>query len=320
MNQQVIKQQARDWVLRINMNGLDEREQLEFNTWIHQNPKHQQAFSKTEETWKAIGYGDELERYIASTDFTSRQTPFVKYGLGLAAAACILMLISPFIFKHHNHSETFISNHHGNSEYYLKDGSRLRLSGDSQATMRWSKSSRELTLDKGSIYIEVEHNTQKPFIVHSHQHQIIVVGTAFEVQQSPSATQISVTEGRVKIEKPKAFLWSKKHTADTLEAGQQLKLHTDGNKGNIRPFDKNNKLAWLNDRLSYEHEKLEQIINDINRYSHKKYFIENNKIKNINLTLSFKTDQADAAIKGIAASQNLSLIHRSGQIVISHPR
>jgi len=93
----------------------------------------------------------------------------------------------------------------------LKEGSRLNQNDN------FNGSTREITLE-GEAFVEIAHNPNKPFIIHTGSVKTTALGTSFSIKAVPGETSITVgvVEGKVKIEEGEKLL-------ATLGANQQFK-------------------------------------------------------------------------------------------------
>ena len=71
----------------------------------------------------------------------------------------------------------------GEYDLTLSDGSRLWMNSESEIRIpvQFSKEQRDVYM-KGEIYFDIAPDAQHPFVVHTHQGNIRVVGTSFNVE------------------------------------------------------------------------------------------------------------------------------------------
>lgn len=82
----------------------------------------------------------------------------------------------------------------------LPDGSRITLNGNSTLVYHSDFSeNRELTLT-GEAFFKVHRDTAHPFVVHTKQAGVTVLGTSFNVNASdPAHTKVNVATGKVEV-------------------------------------------------------------------------------------------------------------------------
>ncbi len=112
----------------------------------------------------------------------------------------------------------------GKAYVHLPDGSHLRVSGSSQLALTRSEADDvALTLERGSLAVRASHQSRKGFVVHSGGLSVNVIGTVFGVMNDAEQVEVSVTEGRVRVELP---------TGESVfvEPGQRLRFDTKTQK------------------------------------------------------------------------------------------
>jgi hypothetical protein len=106
----------------------------------------------------------------------------------------------------------------GRAFVHLPDGSHLRVGAASQLALTRSEADDvALTLERGSLAVRASHQSRKGFVVHSGGLSVNVVGTVFGVTNDAEQVEVSVTEGKVRVELP---------TGESLfvEPGQRLRF------------------------------------------------------------------------------------------------
>lgn len=112
----------------------------------------------------------------------------------------------------------------GKAFVHLPDRSHLRVGGGSQLALTRSESDDvALTLERGSLAVRASHQTRKGFVVHSGGVSVQVIGTVFSVTNDAEVVEVSVSEGKVRVELP---------SGDTtfVEQGQRLRFDTKSAK------------------------------------------------------------------------------------------
>lgn len=106
----------------------------------------------------------------------------------------------------------------GKAFLHLPDGSHLRVAGSSQLALTRSEADDvALTLERGSVAVRASHQRRKGFVVHTGGLSVNVVGTVFGVSNDAEKVEISVSEGRVRVELPSG-------ESVFVEPGQKLRF------------------------------------------------------------------------------------------------
>ncbi len=95
------------------------------------------------------------------------------------------------------------TNNLGKAYVHLPDGSHLRVGGASQLALTRSEADDvALTLERGSLAVRASHQVRKGFVVHSGGLSVNVVGTVFGVSNDSEQVEVTVIEGKVRVELP----------------------------------------------------------------------------------------------------------------------
>jgi hypothetical protein len=112
----------------------------------------------------------------------------------------------------------------GKAFVHLPDGSHVRLGGASQVALtRSDVDDVALTLERGTLAVRASHQERKGFVVHSGGLSVNVVGTVFGVTNDAEQVEVSVSEGRVRVELPSG-------ESVMVEPGQRLRFDPKSQK------------------------------------------------------------------------------------------
>jgi ferric-dicitrate binding protein FerR (iron transport regulator) len=175
-----------------------------------------------------------------------------KYRFALAAASVLIILAMGFLLKRHfNNSMNFPSSTDlqqvyvkpgSKSKIILPDGTVVRLNGSSRLSYsnNFNKSIREVNLE-GEAYFDVTKDAKHPFIVHTSNIDIKVLGTLFNVKSYAQDPTIETTLLRGSIEvydkndasAPKVILRPNEKLVFTKKANEKI---TAPNKSVVNPI------------------------------------------------------------------------------------
>jgi transmembrane sensor len=210
-SKQDIQQQACEWISRFDR-GLSEAEKLAFADWVNISQTHRQYLFEFAQTWDELSVLNELNTLFPLRDSHHRQTnTFSKRTNVGIAASLAFVLISCFAWLVNiqymssmeepsllvREAETNVGEHR---ELSLADGSVIHLNTDSQVSIDFSDTHRDIHLIRGEAHFEVAHDEQRPFIVTAGDNTVTAIGTAFNVQiTNPNELELLVTEGKVLV-------------------------------------------------------------------------------------------------------------------------
>jgi ferric-dicitrate binding protein FerR (iron transport regulator) len=161
----------------------------------------------------------------------------------------------------------------------LSDGTKVWLNADTKLRypVKFSDNKRDVYLT-GEAYFKVAHNKQAPFTVHSHDAEIKVLGTSFNVSAYNDQEFIATTlvEGAVQIQN----LGNQK----LLKPGFQSTVIRGRNEIDIREVDAYLYTSWVNGVYEFENMELEYIMTQLGRWYDVKFFFTEESYKHIKFT------------------------------------
>jgi transmembrane sensor len=185
----------------------------------------------------------------------------------------------------------------------LADNSVLHLNTDSAVTIRYGKTERLVTLTAGQAGFEVAHEPDRPFRVLAGSAEIVDIGTQFDVRLARNSTVVTVVEGRVEvgpspIRKTLGTNVGQPRAARFVElaAGQQVSVAEGEWPAVPITLDVQSTIAWLHQEIVFDHEPLERVAAEYNRYTAKPIEIATPALRNMQISGVFSTDDPDAFI------------------------
>jgi transmembrane sensor len=185
----------------------------------------------------------------------------------------------------------------------LTDGSILHLNTDSAASIRYGKAERRVMLTSGQAEFEVAHERDRAFRVIAGSAEVVDLGTKFDVRLEHNSTVVTVVEGRVAVG-PSPMLEklgttiSQNHPPRFVElrADQQISVTEGAWPATPVAVDAQNTTAWLRREIVFDHEPLERVAAEYNRYTAKPIEIATPALRNLQISGVFATDDPDAFI------------------------
>lgn len=234
----------------------------------------------------------------------------------LRMAAVLLLGFTGSLFYYFNYYEApeseqivnsapkhYVTGEDQQRELTLTDGTKIRLNSNSQVWIpERAGDTREVRME-GEAYFDVTRNPEKPFIIHTDNASIQVLGTAFNVKSSPSksSVQVAVVEGSV------SFSSSAEQTTEEsviLEKGQFGYLNED--KITIEEFGVENYLAWMRGRLVFEDLALSQVCVQLTRLYDVQCGFDDEALKELLLSTNISDDSFEKVLSVISLSLDIS--------------
>ena len=152
-----------------------------------------------------VSIGREAARRGAPTVVSregGRRAPsrFRRVAMLATAATVVGLMIVAFIAKGQLHGPPEYATEVGEQRSFrLADGSTVILDSRSRLRLAFDNSVRAVDLLQGRALFRVAANPGKPFIVRAGGTTVRVIGTQFDVNESATATVVTVVEGRVAV-------------------------------------------------------------------------------------------------------------------------
>jgi transmembrane sensor len=198
----------------------------------------------------------------------------------------------------------------------LADNSVLHLNTDSAVNVRYSKSERLVTLMSGQAEIEVTHEANRVFRVHTRSADIIDIGTQFDVRLEQGSTIVTVIQGRVAVG-PQSSSPNYAVRSIELTANQQLRVAEGEWPATPVAVDAERTTSWLHRQIAFDHEPLERVAAEYNRYTSKPIEIATPALRALRISGVFATDDTDAFIAFLRSLKGVRVEVTETRILVS---
>jgi transmembrane sensor len=185
----------------------------------------------------------------------------------------------------------------------LADSSILHLNTDSAVTIRYGKDERLVILTSGQAEFEVAHEPNRVFRVIAGPAEVVDLGTKFDVRLQQQATVVTVIEGRVAVAAPQtteepAMGSNAGHVRRVVQLGADQQISVTEGDWPATPIavDAERTTAWLRREIVFDHEPLERVAAEYNRYTTKPIEIATPALRSLQISGVFATDDAEAFI------------------------
>lgn len=232
-------------------------------------------------------------------------------------------------------SHTVTTKKGSRSKLVLPDGSEVWLNADSKVSYdeTFGKDKREITLT-GEAFFDVVKDADRPFIIYTPILEIKVLGTAFNVRaySEEKNVQTSLIRGSVEV-----TVKNIDNKTITMKPNEKLVVKIPQEDNRTIPIDnKNNQekniilsklnaigkdsvyaeTEWINNRIAFNHEKLENIALQLERWYGVEIVITDNKLKNLNFSGVFEDENAEQIIEALHYAGNFEYVVVKKTIII----
>lgn len=193
----------------------------------------------------------------------------------------------------------FATRHGEQQTHRLADGSVLHLNTDTAVTVQYSKTERQIVLTSGQAGFEVAHEPKRPFHVFAGSAEVIDLGTTFDVRLRSDTTVVTVVEGRVAVGlsdiSESRSMSSNPRPPRLVELGpnQQVSVSRDEWPATPTTIDAKRTTAWLHRQIAFNHEPLERVAAELNRYAPKPIEIMTPGLGKLEITGVFSIDDTE---------------------------
>lgn len=341
LSQNSVEEQANAWLVCLYSEQISDATKEDFLTWLQASKKHASVYKQVEQAWRDIPLAENIVEHESlvehkgtvaaqsQADVEQTQTNKVvsianrshkKMNTLLAIAASLIITITGYTLWWPQASQTqqYATAVGELKTITLPDNSLVYLAAKSTFTSYFSANERKVNLTSGTAYFDIEPNKNKPFYVVAGASEITVIGTEFEVRKGQEHTRISVTEGVVSLS---TILPSHSNTIDNplkemLTVGQRAFMAKNGDLIAKNNVEKNNVATWKSGRLIYLDEKLDVIVEDVNRYRSVPIIIKSDELKELTFTASFDVDKSEEMLTALQQLPNINVVREAQAIFI----
>ena len=208
------------------------------------------------------------------------------------------------------------------STHILEDGSVLSLNSNSQVEVNYTLNKRVINLLWGEAHFDVTPDPRRPFEVYAGNRMVKAVGTAFSVYRLKNNIEVLVTEGKVDLAIIESTLVVTPESTPTdsdavkqnlaanpmentvtviasLEAGQSISIPVSS-KSLDTPVveyaqgDIVRKLSWLDGRLVFAGESLEEVVAEVSRHTPLLIEVADPELRKLRIGGQFQAGETDA--------------------------
>jgi len=160
----------------------------------------------------------------------------------------------------------------------LTDGTQVWV--NSETSIRYPVAFRGDTREvyiKGEAYFDVAHNASKPFIVHSGDLEVQVLGTAFGINTFNSDIKTALVRGSVELQANKQ--------KQRLSPGEVGQYNTQSAKLSLSDEDIRSLVAWKDNILYFDRVDLAEITAQLGRTYDYEFVFDNPELKKLGFTM-----------------------------------
>jgi transmembrane sensor len=311
-------------------------EEQQFADWLEADPANRLAYDEVTRSWEisALAAADPTVVQMRTDALTARPTreqrDYSRMWGALATAALVLIAFTGVYFAR----PSFVGSPQSvaaNPDHIvlrtgigeratasLEDGSTVVLNTNSILEINYSKLRRDVRLVAGQVLFKVAHDTARPFVVAAANHEVVAVGTEFEVKLDGEKVRVALLQGRVRVEPIAAHRGAAGDDSVAVMApGEQLVASAAGmivNHANVEEL-----VSWKSGRVRFDNMRLGDAVAEMNRYSRTRITIDDPATADIRITGAFRTGQSYSFAQTIGEAFPVD-VQESGDTIRLHSR
>jgi transmembrane sensor len=296
-------------------------EKLHIEAWKEISPANRDTYNAARFIWeKSLEVGTmqfDTEKALTAIHeklsepilIPSKNKVFPLYVRIAAIAAVILLPILYFIFYPSNSilKEAY-STYYSGAEIKtleLKDGSRVWLNKFSTLRVPVNFNGKEFNITlNGEAYFQIAHNPYRTFRINTAHNQIEILGTAFNLKASDTASiaVLSVTEGKVR------YMQNALAYAKVIEKGQMAISDASRKIITTEPIPDDNFLSWKTHVIRFRNTPLKLALQTLSDYYNTKFVIADTSLNQYPVTTTIVNLPVDEVVKILnLASDSISI-------------
>lgn len=292
----------------------------ELNEWLQASDTNKALFEKMKQIWSASKQRNEFSEIDEKADWkkiqakrrakNNRLNPWLKY-----ATVVMITLGVSLIYLYENTAGfgkiTQTKTEQEPSELLLADGTKVYLNKNSKLIYpKEFNDDKRLVKLRGEAFFDVKPKPNKPFIIESGDAIIKVLGTSFNVyNKADNSTELGVRTGKVSLKSKED-----KDQEIILEKGDIGLLR---NQKVIKLKSKFiNQDSWKTRVLIFHQVELTEVLKDLEKHYEVKFENKNQKIKDLNITISFENIKVGVVIHQLELLLQVKIIKRKNIYII----
>jgi transmembrane sensor len=314
-------QEAARWYARIRAPDCSVDERAAFDSWCAE-PLHAAAYEQAHKiaiaAQRLIATDPRLQAMldeamlapsaVATTDAVDPKVARARsWKIPATMAASLALAVASLFFVSQLHSpDTALTYETADAtrSVQLEDGSLAQLDVGTRMRVRMTPQRRQITLESGRAMFDVAHDRDRPFSVAAATSRTTALGTRFQVQLQDERVVVTLAQGSVAIDNEGSTqVWQEK-----LHPGEQIEIDVASADRAKHAVDPSVVMSWARGRLLFRDTRLEDAIEEVNRYSAKKVRLGDRDLADLTVGGNFITGDSEPVVAALAAVLPLRVV------------
>jgi transmembrane sensor len=261
-----IRAEAAEWFARAHSDDWSGADQEKLDAWLRRSLSHEAAYWRLEGAWMEAARLTVL-RASAETRNPAAARHVIPAPIKILVVAVFVAVIGVAGYSYLSGplAERITTPVGGQRTLVLSDGSQIELDTNTVVRVAMNADKRTVWLDRGEVYFRINHDAKRPFAVTVGDHRIVDLGTQFLVKQSADNVEVSLLEGRARLEAGGGLFPTR---SIELSPGDVATATVDSMSVTKKPTKAlANELGWRRGVLVFEGTSLADAAAEMNRYN-----------------------------------------------------
>jgi transmembrane sensor len=345
---QQINQEACAWIAKLHGGEPSQHEKEELRVWMAQSPAHKAEIRHLAKLWGELNVLTELavvaELPVTESWWNSLSLSFLfrrrvlMGAMGCAVLVLMAVLVPPYYSDTtpHKlspvlHTTVLHTTVVGEQQLItLDDGSTILLNTDSQVKVDYTTSARNIYLSRGQAHFDVVSNPVRPFRVFAGQGMVRAVGTAFSVYLKDRFLEVTVTEGSIELhaihqpENDNELVFGEAALDEmerlvVVKAGQNVTfdpaVKTIKSIETVNALAISRKLAWREGLLKFSGDPLQEVVEEVSRYTDISIVILDPEIRELRIGGFFQVGEVEKMFEALETSFGVRVVRVDENLV-----
>jgi transmembrane sensor len=348
-NSRLEKEEAGQWLARLDR-GLTRTEHEALCQWLRE-PRHREILFRLARDWDSMAVLEDLAELFPlpqKSAFSWQLAGRVAVVLLLVAAVATAVFYtrpyrqratSPQVAaRPRNEAASGVS---FNANYAtpvgkrrtveLPDHSVIQLNTNTELHVEYSGTARLITMSRGEALFQVAKDPNRVFTVRVSGYDFKAVGTAFDIRaDGQSCLRLTVTEGRVRVHRtPRVEMEARDvpppTSSDTtfvvVEANKAVSIGARSERIDVlTPAQVADATAWQHGVIVFKATPLEQVVNELARYSTVRLVISEPKLASLPVSGYFEVGDLDNLAAALEQNVGIKITKQNGYLLLSTPQ
>lgn len=329
-----INREACAWIAKLHGAELSPQERIRLQRWLRQSAQHSAELRRMARRWEELNVLTELAVPVETPGLwqllkgASGLNPFRHIAVFGAFAAAAVLVFAVVLWPQLNTaggapSASAYATAIGEQRLVtLSDGSTILMNTDSQVSVDYTRDYRTVHLIRGEAHFDVSPQPHRPFRVFAGRGLVRAVGTAFSVYLKEDTVEVTVTKGQVEIDAIQSAAGSaapapaQKQKLAVISAGQSAIFDQVVKSVEMVKLEEiPHKLSWHEGLVKFAGAPLEEVVEEISRYTPVSIEILDPELKSLRIGGFFRVGETNKMFEALEASFGVSVEHVDENLV-----